>query len=130
MKREYLRKLKRMAEDHGLRELARKTALSRQSLYNLFRHNDFKMSTLESVTEKLGYTLVVQVTPPAELDKKTLHSALRKLGAPFYENDPVSFSPEDTLLKALEHSLTDPQVADALPIFFHKTQKHSIPFHY
>lgn len=115
MRREYLRKLKKTAENHGLRKLARKTALSRQSLYNLFQRHDFKMSTLESVAEKLGYNLVVNLEPNEDVDKTMLYSSLRNLGAPFYEKSPANLSPEDTVLKALKCSSTDARVTDVLP---------------
>jgi hypothetical protein len=115
MKREYLKKIKTTAELQGLRELAKRSRLSRQSLYNLFQKNDFKVSTLEAVTRGLGYKLEISVEPATDMDKETIYSALRTLGAPFYENRRVNFPPEDILIMALNQSLVDATVADVLP---------------
>jgi len=123
MRREYIQKLKRTAKSYGLRELARKTTLSRQSLYNLFQRHDFKMSTLESIAENLEYDLVIQIEAKVELDKKILYSGFRKLGAPFFENEQVGILPEDILLKGLECSVSNPKIADALPYVLSKNSE-------
>ncbi|MBX3021217.1 MAG: hypothetical protein KF799_06015 [Bdellovibrionales bacterium] len=114
MKPAYLLTLKKQAEKTGLRELAKKT-VSRQSLYNLFQNKDVRLSTLKSVAKHLGYDLNVELTPRRTLDTKHLHSALRKLGAPLYDNEVTDFSLEQVVAWGLKAALKDKTVADVLP---------------
>ena len=108
------RNLESRAKAYGMEALANDTEVSRQALHSFFKGGDMKLSNLEKLVQRLGWSLSLD---PVDTSKDVLGN-LKEYGAPLVADQPhVYYSLEEALYKALEFSREDARIASVLPYF-------------
>lgn len=111
--------LKDRMKIYGMKPLAEKAGVSRTSLYNLLKGENFESETLDKISQVLNLEFAVQGKIPAYED---VCNHLAHYGAPLFleKLNPVTMSLEETTKWGVKYSKSDGLLESVMPFFLMK----------